>query len=113
MVKRIDKDNHKIKRLLEKNLEDLRGYISDLRDFLPIPVCYINPVNIILDVNKSFERLFHYEETEIVGEKIEKLFAYSQEAEEIKKEISRKERVQNREAIFLTKGKTPLVDCIS
>ncbi len=113
MVRKVDKDQHKIEKLLDSNLEDLKGYISDLRTFLPVPVCYINPVNIILDINESFERLFHYRETEIIGEKLEKLFAYPQEAEEIEKEISRKERIQNRETIFLTKERKEIPVSIS
>ncbi len=113
MVRKVDKDQHKIEKLLDSNLEDLKGYISDLRTFLPVPICYINPVNIILDINESFERLFHYGETEIIGEKLEKLFAYPQEAEEIEKEISRKERIQNRETIFLTKERKEIPVSIS
>jgi PAS domain S-box-containing protein len=58
----------------QEDLNDLERYIEEFTTFLPLAVCALNPLNIILSVNKAFCDLTGYEEIEVIGERIEKLF---------------------------------------
>ncbi len=88
--------------LAREEVRELEIYIRDFQRFLPLPVCHINPLNIIVDVNESFERLSGYKSTEIIGEDLKKLFADPLEIEKIEKEISEKEEIFGREINFLS-----------
>ena len=80
---------------------------------MPLPVCYINPVNIILDVDEVFSYFSGYQPAEIIGEDLGKLFVNPKKVEEIKKEILEKEIISNRELVFLTKDKKEIPVSIS
>jgi PAS domain S-box-containing protein len=97
----------------EKEIEELENYIKDLWQFLPLPICYINPVNIILDVNKAFSDLSGYLPPEIAGEDLSKLFANEEKVEELKKEILEKERISEKEMVLVTKEKKEIPVVIS
>jgi PAS domain S-box-containing protein len=97
----------------KKEIEELENYIKDLWQFLPLPICYINPVNIILDVNKAFSDFSGYLPPEIVGEDLSKLFANEEKVEELKKEILEKERISEKEMVFVTKEKKEIPVIIS
>jgi len=69
-----EKDSQKIIiEQLSQDLEDLGGYLQDLWQFLPLPILYVNPLFIILDVNQAVERVFGLKAMDLIGEKIEKL----------------------------------------
>jgi PAS domain S-box-containing protein len=91
--------------LAREEVRELEVYIRDFQRFLPLPVCHINPLKIIVDVNENFEHFSGYKSTEIIGEDLEKLFADPREIEKIEKEISEKEEIFGREINFLTKEK--------
>jgi PAS domain S-box-containing protein len=100
----LSKENEK-RDLAREEVRELETYIRDFQLFLPLPVCHINPLNIIVDVNESFEHFSGYKSTEIIGEDLKKLFADPQEIKKIEKEISEKGKIFNREINFLTKEK--------
>jgi len=99
--------------LVREEMRELEIYIRDFQRFLPLPVCHINSLKIIVDVNESFERLSGYKSTEIIGEDLEKLFADPREIEKIEKEISEKGEIFDREVNFLTKEKKEIPVTIS
>jgi len=105
--------NSKKKIKTEEEVQGLESYIRDFWRFLPLPVCYINPVNIILDVDEVFSCFSNYQPTEIIGEDLGKLFADSKKIEEFKKEILEKEIISNKELVFLTKDKKEIPVSIS
>lgn len=105
--------NSKKKIKTEEEVQGLESYIRDFWQFLPLPVCYINPVNIILDVDEVFSYFSGYQPAEIIGEDLGKLFVNPKKVEEIKKEILEKEIISNRELVFLTKDKKEIPVSIS
>jgi len=97
--------NSKKKIQAEEEILGLESYIRDFWRFLPLPVCYVNPVNIILDIDEVFSGFSGYQPTEIIGEDLRKLFVSSEQTEEFEKEILKKEIVLNREMVFVRKDK--------
>ena len=88
-----------------EEIQELENYIIDFWQFLPLPICYVNPLNIVLDVSGDFERFSGYKATEIIGENLEKFFDSLQEIKEIEKGIFEKGRILDRETTFLNKEK--------
>lgn len=87
-----------------KEIEILEGYIYDFWKLLPLPLCYVNSLHFVLDINESLEKVFGYTQVEMAGENIEKFFAEQSVIEDFKKEILKK-GVYSREAVFLNKNK--------
>ena len=79
-------------------------YLHDFWKSLPFPLCYVDSLHFVLDINEKLEQVFGYTQVEIVGEDIEKFFKENSSLEELKKEIVKKGSVK-KEAIFLTKDK--------
>ena len=90
-------------RLLKENLRELTSYIEDFWDFIPTPIILVSPLNIILSISKSFERLSGYNAYEIVGEKLTKIITDKYLIERVGKEIAGKEEILNQETLFLAK----------
>lgn len=105
--------NSKKKIQAEEEIRGLESYIRDFWQFLPLPVCYINPLNIVLDIDEIFSKFSGYQPNEIIGEDLGKLFSDSEKAEELKKEILEKETVSSRELVFLAKDKKEIPVSIS
>lgn len=90
---------------LQNTLTELEYYIRDFWEFLPIPTCYLNPLNIVLDINKAGEKLLGYKKTEIVGDKLEKLFGDIEISKQVEEEILEKEQIAERETKCFTKDR--------
>jgi len=97
----IMKEDEKI-RMLKEGLEDLKMYIKELSDFLPLSVCTINPMGIIVDINEAVEVLTGYIPFELVGQNISIIFLEKEEIEEIE-EIIKQKGTESRELNLLTK----------
>ncbi len=52
---------------IEADLFELERYINDIWEFLPIPIIYLSPIGVILDVNKKFIDLCKRSKNELVG----------------------------------------------
>ncbi len=78
---------------------------------MPIPVCYVNPLHLILSVDREFENFSGYSKIEIIGENIDKLFLNREEMTVVKKNIIDKKTVNNEKKIFLRKNneKIPVI----
>jgi len=88
---------------LSEDLEDLESYTKDLWQFLPLPTCYINPFHVILDANLAAEEFLGWSLSELVGERIEKLFVVKNQVQEIYKKVLKTEEIVNQEGKVLTK----------
>lgn len=84
---------------VEQDLFALEKYINDIWQFLPIPVAYLNPLGIILDVSSSFEELLQFKKEELVGGTLVNLFTEKEKMEQIQHLTLRKNRVSNHECI--------------
>ena len=89
---------------LSRDLEDLEAFLRDLWEFLPLPLCYVNPLFKILDANSALEDLFGWKATELIGEEVNILFAEAKVAEQIFKILSKKKQIFNKEIVIQTKN---------
>jgi PAS domain S-box-containing protein len=60
--------------LLLTDLASLENYISDLFSFSPLPICFVSPLGVVLEINPAFEKTSGFSAEEIIGESIEKIF---------------------------------------
>jgi len=101
-MKKIDK-----KILLKRASEDVRElerYIKEFSTFLPLPVCLINSSKVIIDVNSAFLKLSGYLESEIMGQKIEKMFAKNKIISAFLKKLFKEKKILKKEVEFLDKN---------
>ncbi len=106
--------------LLKKNLErvkedldDLQRYVDELTIFLPLPFCTVNPLNIILGANKSFQEISGYNEMEVIGNGIDFLFLEKRELGSFKKEVASKKTRITKEVTLIRKDKKRIPVSIS
>jgi PAS domain S-box-containing protein/putative nucleotidyltransferase with HDIG domain len=91
-------------RKIEHDLFALEKYINDIWHFLPIPVAYMNPLGIILDVSHSFEELLQFKKEELVGGTLLGLFTEKEKAKQIQNLTLEKSCVSNHECIIRNKA---------
>jgi len=98
----------------KEELADLQRYFEELFYFLPLSVCALNPLGIIISINKSLEVLSHYTSLEIVGEPVEILFLEKEKfKKEFLKEIIEKETIYRRKLILISKEKKEIPVSVS
>ncbi len=90
---------------LEQDLKELEAYIQDFWQFLPVPICYVNPVHNILDAAQSLARFSGYSATDLIGVDLGMLFKDKNAIESFKEKIIEKGVVVAERLDFLTKGK--------
>jgi PAS domain S-box-containing protein len=89
----------------QEDLNDLEKYIEEFTAFLPLAVCTINPLNVILDVNKAFCNLTGYEEIEAIGKRVEELFRRKKEFKRLSQdELIRKSSGFSQKMTLITAG---------
>ncbi len=98
----MEEEKDKLQRL-EEDLFDLEKYISDIWQFLPIPIAYLNPLGIILDIDKSVLELLGYSEEEVIGKSLKDLFTRKKEIEAMGKQTLKEGFVKNQELILESK----------
>jgi len=99
-----DPSEEKKMELLADDLTSLENYIHDLFSFSPLPICFISPIGVILEINPAFEKISNFKIYEAIGEPLEKIFP-RKEAEELLKETLEQETVEGKEILFSPKGK--------
>ena len=87
--KQIIETKKEIQRIKE-DLINLEAYIEEFSFFLPLAVCIVNPLDIIIDINKAFKDLTSFTEGEVIGESIEGILEKDGEIKELTKEIEKK-----------------------
>lgn len=81
----------------------LERYIELLWNFIPLPLCDINQALVIINVGKRFLEFLDYQEEEIIGESIEKIFSSKEEFKKFQKELFEKGEIWQQEFELLTK----------
>jgi PAS domain S-box-containing protein len=87
---------------LNAYIENLEKYIRDLHTFLPIPLCFINNVDKIIEINDSMINITGYSHNEIIGRKINMLFKNDKESEKIINETKNKGFIKYHVTTLLT-----------
>jgi PAS domain S-box-containing protein len=98
-----NEDNKKLS-LLADDLASLENYIHDLFSFSPLPICFISPIGVVLEVNPSFEALSKLKSYELIGEPIEKVFG-KEEIGKLTEDTLEKGFVEGREATLFPREK--------
>jgi two-component system sensor histidine kinase VicK len=93
--------------LLFEDLTALEEYIHDLFNFSPLPICFISPVGVILEVNPAMERISGYRMDEIVSESVERFFK-KEEIDVLAKDTTKNSFVNGRELKFFPKEGTEI-----
>jgi PAS domain S-box-containing protein len=90
---------------LMSDAADLQKYLNDFKNFLPLPVVSVTPFHIILDVNRSFQDIFKYNELEIIGMPVETIVAedYLTAWQNTQKKILATDAIIKKEIICKTK----------
>ncbi len=91
----------KIKTLSE-DIALLESYIEDLFSFTPLPLCFVNPKGMVLEVNPAFMKVTGYNEYDVIGESLFS-FMEKEDAENILKEAIEKDIVEGKETKIKTK----------
>ncbi len=99
----LEEDEEKKATLLADDLASLENYIHDLFNFSPLPICFVSPIGVLLEVNPAFEALSQLKSYELIGEPIEKLFP-KEKIEEVAKETMEKGSVKGVEMTFFSKN---------
>ncbi len=94
-----------INELHQRDLYELEMYIEDFWNFLPIPVCYVNPLHIILSVDQEFEVFSGYNKFEIIGEKIDIILNSKKNSACLKKQIEKNKSISSEKSNFVKKDK--------
>lgn len=95
-------EDKKLKQLYNE-LAELRRFIEDLWESVPIPLCSTNPVLNILETGEIFKHVFGFKEDEIIGENLDRIFMSKQDYENIKQKIATDKKIEAEEGILVTK----------
>ena len=91
---------------IEQKLFELGNYINDVWQFLPIPIAYLSPLGVILDVNRALEELLNYSKDEIVESNWIEHFPHQEKIAQIQEWTLQKGSVKSKEcSIRNKKGK--------
>ncbi|MBI2573972.1 MAG: PAS domain S-box protein [Candidatus Wildermuthbacteria bacterium] len=96
-----EKQRDKLTVLME-DVALMERYVHELTTFFPLPLCFISPLGVILEVNPMFEEEFGYAFHELIGEPLSAITS-KENADSIVKEILAKESIRGRECVFFTK----------
>lgn len=100
-------------RRFKEDLMDLEKYIEELSNFLPLAVCVVNPLGIIININRAFEELTKFKAIEMVGERLQAIFLEKDKVKKIEKEVLKKEIIKARELTLIAKEKKEIPVSIS
>jgi len=97
--------NNMIERVHQSHKELLlsKQYAESIITSMADPLYVLDENYIITSVNKAGHHDLDYEASDLIGKNLSHIFASSEKAEEFKKSINEKGRVENKEAYLLTK----------
>lgn len=96
-------DEKEKNKTLTEDILLLENYIQDLFAFSPLPLCFINPKGVILEVNPAFIKATGQDEYDVVGETLG-IILDSDFAKRIVKDVIEKEVIEKRETKLKTKS---------
>lgn len=106
---KIDQEVKKLKEVID----ELEWYIDDFSTFLPLAVCTLNPLGVVVNINKAFEILTGKEDLEVVRELAEGLFKEKGEFKKILEKAKSKKAVQQKELVLISKDKKEIIVSVS
>jgi PAS domain S-box-containing protein len=104
-------EEEKIKTLIE-DISLLESYAYDLFAFTPLPLCFVNPKGIVLEINPAFVKVTGYNEYDVVGENMT-LFIEEKEAERILKKTMEESIVEGEKTTIKKKDGNDLPVMVS
>ncbi|MCL5011185.1 MAG: PAS domain-containing protein [Patescibacteria group bacterium] len=99
-------------KILQADLDELEWYIDDFSTFLPLAVCTLNPLGIIVNVNKAFEVLTGYSVLDIVREPLSVVFL-EKEAVGKMEEKAKQKGISKTELTAISKNGRKIVTTVS
>ncbi len=94
--------------LLTNDINALEDYVNDLFDFSPLPICFVSPINIILEANPAFKKISNLKFDEIVGESITNIFE-KEKIQELSRKVLKERTAAKAEVEIFPKNKDSLV----
>ena len=94
-------EEEKTKTLLE-DVSLLESYIQDLFSFTPLPLCFVNPKGMVLEVNPAFIKATGHDEYDVIGETLSS-FMEEEESKKLLKEVLENDSIKGRETKIKTK----------
>jgi PAS domain S-box-containing protein len=104
-------EEEKIKTLLE-DISLLESYAYDLFAFTPLPLCFVNPKGMVLEVNPAFVKVTGYNEYDVVGENMT-IFIEEKETERILKKTIEESIVEGEKTVIKKKDGNDLPVMVS
>ena len=96
-----------------KELVELESYITDIWQFLPLPIAYLTPIGVIVDADEAFEKFLGQPKDKIIGSLLTDLCQQHGEIIQIQKETFEKDQVKNCECTLTIKEKKEIPVSIS
>jgi len=90
---------------LKEDFADLKRYLDEIREILPISVCTLSSFWVVVDINKATEILTEYKPLEIIGHTIDIIFKEKQKLEKVKKEVEKSKKTISKELVLISKSK--------
>jgi PAS domain S-box-containing protein len=91
-----------------KELRETRDYLVGIVENSADLIITVNPDGYIETFNRGAEQILGYDRSEVIGKKIEMLFARPQEREAAINQLEHRDNVRNYETQFLRKDKAPV-----
>jgi len=100
-------------KILKEDFNDLKTYLDEIRNILPVSVCTLSSFWVIVDINKATETLTGYRPLEIIGQPINFILQKKQELEKIKEKAEKEEKIVVEETLLTLKNKKEIPVSIS
>lgn len=86
-----------------KELTELENYINAIWQFLPLPIAYVTPLGVIVDIDDAGEKLFELRQEEIIGQRLVDFCVPTEHITRIQKQTLDFGFVKNQECILRNK----------
>jgi PAS domain S-box-containing protein/putative nucleotidyltransferase with HDIG domain len=86
-----------------KELIELENYINAIWQFLPLPIAYVTPLGVIVDIDEACEKLFELPQEKIIGHSLAEFCVPTEQITKIQKQTLDFGFVKNQESILRTK----------
>jgi len=91
-----------------KELQETRDYLVGIVENSADLIITVNPDGYIETFNRGAEQILGYDRSEVIGKRMEMLFARPQEREVAIRQLEHRDNVRNYETQFLRKDRTPV-----
>jgi len=98
----VEENQEKKIKTLQEDVSMLESYVQDLFAFTPLPLCFVNPKGMVLEVNPAFIKATGYDEYDIVGESLFKIME-EKDVREILRQATEEKVVEEQETVIKTK----------